>query len=398
MDLEKKLEQYYQSSSIKDDMAKCESTNDLSKINRSTYDYFRGQQDDFLKDYFSIEDEKLKKRYEHLMKIIIYGRDKGGEGGTKYVIFDYIVNRDFEKSLRYLVYGYEKKYKENARTLYGQGSIYKVFENFNKYFSKEFQEYTDKYVDIINNNDNKKILKKMDRDAVIPLIAICSVIKNNKECDEKYINAAVKSFDVLPNLYDTLNVIAAVLDKNEAIKNKFIEVLNKNEEYIIDINIILGYHLRLLDYKNPYKAREKFFNAINYPNDFTFIAQHFDNYYHYEFIYGARDLYLNHKEDFYKIYNFLENSLNSDRNNDRNKRIFIILSSVLLEHNDNKIDTNNLKKSAAVLQTIVNEFTKDTSDIYYNPRPTLTSTENIEEIFDKDKNKLFDTLIDYYTD
>ena len=401
MDLEEKLAIYYKGSAIEDDMAKCEATNDFSKIRRNSYDYFH-YKEEFLKDYFSIEDEKLKKRYEHFMKILIYGKDKEGEGGTKYVIFDYIVNRDFEKSLRYLVYGYEKRYKDHARTLYGQGSIYKVFEDFNKYFSKEFQEYTDKYIDIINNNDNKKILKKMDRDAVIPLIAICSVIKNNKECDEKYINAAIKSFDVLPNLYDTLNVIAAILDKSDAIKNKFIEMLNKNEEYIIDINIILGYHLRSLDYNNPYKAREKFFNAINYPNDFAFIAQHFEDYFHYAFIYGARDLYLNHKEDFYKIYNFVENSLNSDRynnnrNNDRNKRIFIVLSGILLEHNDNKIDTNNLKNAVSVLETIVNKFTKDNSD-RYNKRPAFTTTVKIEEIFDKDKNKLFDKLIDYYTD
>lgn len=401
MDLEEKLAIYYKGSAIEDDMAKCEATNDFSKIKRHPYDYFH-YKEEFLKDYFSIEDEKLKKRYEHFMKILIYGKDKEGEGGTRYVIFDYIVNRDFEKSLRYLVYGYEKRYKDHARTLNGETLIYTVFEDFNKYFSKEFQEYTDKYIDIINNNDNKKILKKMDRDAVIPLIAICSVIKSNKECDEKYVNAALKSFDVLPNLYDTLNVIAAILDKNEAIKNKFIEVLNKNEEYIIDINIILGYHLRSLDYNNPYKAREKFFNAINYPNDFAFIAQHFEDYFHYAFIYGARDLYLNHKEDFYKIYNFVENSLNSDRynnnrNNDRNKRIFIVLSGILLEHNDNKIDTNNLKNAVSVLETIVNKFTKDNSD-RYNKRPAFTTTVKIEEIFDKDKNKLFDKLIDYYTD
>ena len=401
MDLEEKLAIYYRGSAIEDDMAKCESTNDFSKIRRNSYDYFH-YKEEFLKDYFSIEDEKLKKRYEHFMKILIYGKDKEGEGGTRYVIFDYIVNRDFEKSLRYLAYGYEKRYKDHARTLNGETLIYTVFEDFNKYFSKEFQEYTDKYIDIINNNDNKKILKKMDRDAVIPLIAICSVIKNNKECDGKYINAAIKSFDVLPNLYDTLNVIAAILDKNEAIKNKFIEVLNKNEEYIIDINIILGDYLKSLDYNNPYKAREKFFNAINYPNDFAFIAQHFEDYFHYAFIYGARDLYLNHKEDFYKIYNFVENSLNSDRynnnrNNDRNKRIFIVLSGILLEHNDNNLDTNNLKKAVSVLQTIVNKFTEYNSD-RYNKRPAFTTTVKIEEIFDKDKNKLFDTLIDYYTD
>ncbi len=126
MDLEKKLAIYYQGSAIEDDMAKCEATNDFSKIRRNSYDYFH-YKEEFLKDYFSIEDEKLKKRYEHFMKILIYGKDKEGEGGTKYVIFDYIVNKDFEKSLRYLAYGYEKKYKENARTLYGQGSIYKVF-------------------------------------------------------------------------------------------------------------------------------------------------------------------------------------------------------------------------------------------------------------------------------
>ena len=255
MDLEKKLELYYAKSYIKDDIKKCEATNDFSKIKRHPYDYFH-YKEEFLKDYFSIEDEKLKKRYEHFMKILIYGKDKEGEGGTRYVIFDYIVNRDFEKSLRYLVYGYEKRYKEQSRTLNGETLIYTVFEDFNKYFSKEFQEYIDKYIDIINNNDNKKILKKMDRDAVIPLIAICSVIKNNKECDEKYINAAIKSFDVLPNLYDTLNVIAAILDQNEAIKNKFIEVLNNHEEYIIDMNIELGKYLRLLDYTNPYKVKD----------------------------------------------------------------------------------------------------------------------------------------------
>ena len=400
MNLEEKLELYYAKSYIKDDIKKCEATNDFSKIAKYPYDYFHGG-DEFFKDYFSIEDEALKKRYEHFMKILIYGRDKEGEGGTRYVIFDYIVNRDFEKSLRYLVYGYEKRYKDHARTLNGETLIYTVFEDFNKYFSKEFQEYTDKYIDIINNNDNKKILKKMDRDAVIPLIAICSVIKSNKECDEKYINAAIKSFDVLPNLYDTLNVIAAILDKNEALKNKFIEVLNNHEEYIIDMNIELGKYLRLLDYTNPYKVKDKFFNAINYPNNFGFIAKHFEDYYHYEFIYGARDLYLNHKEDFYKIYNLVRNSLNSDknddRNNDRNKRIFIVLSGVLLEHNDNKIDINNLKKSIPVFQTIVNKFTEDNSD-RYNKRPAFTTTEKIEEIFDKDKNKLFDTLIDYYTD
>lgn len=396
MDLEEKLELYYRGSSIEEDMEKCEATNDFSKIRRNPYDYFH-YKEEFLKDYFTIEDEKLKKRYEHFMNILLYGNDKHGEGGTRYVIFDYIVNKDFEKSLRYLAYGYEKRYKEQARTLNGESLIYTVFEDFNKYFSKEFQEYTDKYIDIINNNDNKKILHKMGRDAVIPLIAICSVIKNNKECDEKYINAAIKSFDVLPNLYDTLNVIASLLDKNESIKNKFIEVLNNNEEYIVDMNIELGQYLRLLDYTNPYKAKEKFFNAINYPNDFAFIAQHFENYFHYEFIYGARDLYLNHKEDFYKIYNLVRNSLNSDKNDDRIKRIFIVLSGVLLEHNDNKIDTNNLKKSVTVLETIVNKFTEDNSN-RYNPRPTFTTTEKIEEIFNKDKNKLFDTLIDYYTD
>ncbi|ELV06779.1 molybdate metabolism regulator, partial [Brachyspira hampsonii 30599] len=293
-------------------------------------------------------------RYEHFVKILLYGNDKEGEGGTRYVILDYIVNKDFEKSLRYMAYGYEKRHKENVRTLNGEELIYTVFEDFNKYFSKEFEEYTDKYIDIINNNDNKKILHKMGRDAVIPLIAICSVIKNNKECDEKYINAAIKSFDIFPNLYDTLNVIAALLDKNEAIKNKFIEVLNNNEEYIIDINIEIGQYLRLLDYSNPYKAKDKFLKAINYPNSFIFIAKHFEDYFRYEFIYGARDLYLNYREDFYKVYNLVGNDLK----NDRNKRIFIVLSGVLLENNDNKIDTNNLKKSIPVFQTIVNKFTE----------------------------------------
>ncbi|WP_157154778.1 DUF4132 domain-containing protein [Brachyspira murdochii] len=392
MDLEKKLEAYYKGSPIEDDMKKCESTNDFSKIRKSAYDYFH-YKDAFLQDYFTIEDEALKKRYEHFVKILLYGNDKEGEGGTRYVILDYIVNRDFEKSLKYLAYGYEKRHKENVRTLNGESLIYTVFEDFNKYFSKEFEEYTDKYIDIINNNDNKKILHKMGRDAVIPLIAICSVIKNNKECDEKYINAAIKSFDIFPNLYDTLNVIAALLDKNEAIKNKFIEVLNNNEEYIIDINIEIGQYLRLLDYSNPYKAKDKFLKAINYPNSFIFIAKHFEDYFRYEFIYGARDLYLNYREDFYKVYNLVGNDLK----NDRNKRIFIVLSGVLLENNDNKIDTNNLKKSIPVFQTIVNKFTEDNSD-RYNKRPAFTTTEKIEEIFDKDKNKLFDTLIEYYTD
>ena len=57
MDLEKKLAIYYQGSAIEDDMAKCEATNDFSKIRRSPYDYFH-YKNEFLKDYFSIEDEK----------------------------------------------------------------------------------------------------------------------------------------------------------------------------------------------------------------------------------------------------------------------------------------------------------------------------------------------------
>ena len=40
MDLEKKLAIYYQGSAIEDDMAKCEATNDFSKIRRNSYDYF----------------------------------------------------------------------------------------------------------------------------------------------------------------------------------------------------------------------------------------------------------------------------------------------------------------------------------------------------------------------
>ncbi|MBW5395757.1 DUF4132 domain-containing protein, partial [Brachyspira hampsonii] len=163
--------------------------------------------------------------------------------------------------------------------------------------------------------------------------------------------------------------------------------------YIIDMNIEIGHYLRLLDYSNPYKAKDKFLMAINYPNSFIFIAKHFEDYFNYEFIYGARDLYLNYREDFYKIYHLVGNDLK----NDRNKRIFIVLSGVLLEHNDNKIDTNNLKVAEHVLQTIVNKFTEDNSD-RYNKRPAFTTTEKIEEIFDKDKNKLFYTLIDYYTD
>ncbi len=393
MDLEKKLEMYYQCSCIKDDIKKCESTNDFSKIAKYSYIRFH-QRDKFLKDYFTIEDDNLKKRYEHFMKILLYGSEKNGEEGYQFVIFDYIINKDFEKSLRYISYNYEKHYKDYTRTIVYENNLYKLFEDINKYFNKEFNDYTDKYIDIINKNDNKKILHKMGRDAVIPLIAICSVIKNNKECKEKYINAAVKSFDVLPNLFDTLNVIAAILDKNEIIKNKFIDVLNSNEEYIIDINIELGADIRYSDYDdNIYKAKEKFFNAINYPNHFRFIAKHFYNYFRYQFIYEARDLYLKSKEDFYKIYNLVGKNIDDKSN----KRIFIVLTSILIEHNDiEKADLKKFIKSVYILKDIVNHFMENKSR--YITTPALTSTEKIEEIFDKDKNTKFDELIKYYTD
>ena len=45
----------------------------------------------------------------------------------------------------------------------------------------------------------------------------------------------------------------------------------------------------------------------------------------------------------------------------------------------------------------MNHFTKEDTDSY-RKLPLFSTTEKIEEIFDKDKNKLFDTLIDYYTD
>ena len=53
MDLEEKLELYYAKSYIKDDIKKCEATNDFSKIAKYPYDYFHGG-DEFFKDYFSI--------------------------------------------------------------------------------------------------------------------------------------------------------------------------------------------------------------------------------------------------------------------------------------------------------------------------------------------------------
>ncbi|WP_295162103.1 DUF4132 domain-containing protein [uncultured Brachyspira sp.] len=384
MDLEKKLEKYYENSPIIDDMKTCEAKKDVSKIKK--YQYGRFYLDsEFLKDYYSIEDDKLKERYQYFIKIILHGSYKSNIEGYRFVIFDLIINKNFQNSLRYISYNRNQDYKDLHRLASYEKHLYKLFEDLNKYFNKEFNDYINKYIDIILNKDSKNIFKVMDRDAIIPLIAICSVINNNNE--DKYVNAVVKSFDVLPNIYDALNAVAAVIDKNELIKNKFLEVLNNHREYIINMNISLGNYIREKDYNNTDKI-DKFYKKINYPSYFAFIAKYFEDYYKYDFFSISRSLYLENKKDFYIIYNLISENIEDNAT----KTIFIVFTSILAEHNDsNNIDLENFRKSVNVLKNIVKFFKENT-------RPDLTSTEKIEEIFDKNKNKNFNKLIKYYTD
>ena len=386
MDLEKKLEEFY--IDVRMPMKQAEANTNFTSIPILGYS-LSYRMNDIIKCYFEIEEDnqKLKDRYKHLLKIYYYNEHNKKEHRESLVLPSLILFGNLEKALENINYSTYKS--PVCRLMAFQRPIHKIFELLNEYFNKEFTEYVNKYVDIINSKDAEKIFKNMDRDAVIPLFALCAMANT----EDKYIDIIIKALDYMPNKIDALNVIAPIINKHKSLRDKFVEILNNDESLIIEINIDFGTYVNRDSFSDRYKMIDKRYKELDFPNYFSVIAKHFNDYFYIDKVHNFKKLYLNDKESFYKLYNLLKSERYIIRQDI--KIIFILFSAILLEHNDNNFDLETFKLCYQIIPNVILKCLKkqDGGDI----NKISNNIKNLEEVFDKDKNKTFNNLIDYFT-
>lgn len=386
MDLEKKLEEFYVD--VRMPMKQAEANTNFTSIPIWGYP-LAYKMNDIIKCYCEIEEDnqKLKDRYKHLLKIYYYNEHKKKEHRESLVLPSLILFGNLEKALENINYSTYKS--PVCRLMAFQRPIHKIFELLNQYFNKEFTEYVNKYVDIINSKDAEKIFKNMDRDAVIPLFALCAMANT----EDKYIDIIIKALDYMPNKIDALNVIAPIINKHKSLRDKFVEILNNDESLIIEINIDFGTYVNRDSFSDRYKMIDKRYKELDFPNYFSVIAKHFNDYFYIDKVHNFKKLYLNDKESFYKLYNLLKSENYITRQDI--KIIFILFSAVLLEHNDNNFDLETFKLCYQIIPSIILKCLKkqDGGDV----NKISNNIKNLEDVFDKNKNKAFDDLIDGFT-
>ena len=384
MDLEKKLEEFY--SDVRMPMKQAEASTNFTSMPIWGHS-LAYKMNDIIKCYCEIEEDnqKLKDRYKHLLKIYYYNEYKKKDNRESFVIPHLILFGNLEKALQNINYStYES---DKCRQMYFQRPIHKIFELLNQYFNKEFTEYVNKYVDIINSKDAEKTFKDMNRDAVIPLFALCTM----SNTEDKYVDIIIKALDYMPNKLDALNVIGPIINKHKSLRDKFVEI--NDDSLIIDISIEFGHYFDIVAFSDKDKMIDKIYKELNFPNYFSVIAKYFENYFNIRKIHNFKKLYLNDKEAFYKLYNLLKLEKYITRRNI--KIIFILFSAILLEHNDNNFDLETFKLCYQIIPSIILKCLKKEGkrDI----KKISDNIKNLEDIFDKDKNKTFNNLIDYFT-
>ncbi|WP_300368821.1 DUF4132 domain-containing protein [Brachyspira sp.] len=388
MDLEKKLEEFY--ADVRMPMEQAEATKNFNSITIWGYS-FAYKMNDIIKCYCAIEEDnqKLKDRYKHLLKIYYYNEHKKKDYRESFVLPHLILFGNLEEALQNINYSTYKSHI--CRIMSFQMPIHKVFESLNQYFNKELTEYVNKYIDIINSENAETTFKNMDRDAVIPLFALCAMA--NTEESNKYIDIIIKALDYMPNKLDALNVIAPIINKHKSLRDKFEEILNNDETLIIDINTEFGNYFYRVAFSDKDKIIDKTYKELDFPNYFSFIAKYFDNYFYINILHNFKKLYLNDKEGFYKLYNLLKSENYITRKNI--KIIFILFSAVLLEHNDNNFDLETFKLCCQIIPSIILKCLKkeDSQDV----NKISNNIKNLEDVFNKDKNKAFNDLIEYFT-
>ena len=386
MDLEKKLEEFYMD--VRMPMKQAEANTNFTSIPIWGYP-LAYKMNDIIKCYCEIKEDnqKLKDRYKHLLKIYYYNEHKKKEHRESLVLPSLILFGNLEKALENINYSTYKS--PVCRLMAFQRPIHKIFELLNEYFNKEFTEYVNKYVDIINSKDAEKIFKNMDRDAVIPLFALCAMANT----EDKYIDIIIKALDYMPNKIDALNVIAPIINKHKSLRDKFVEILNNDESLIIEINIDFGTYVNRDSFSDRYKMIDKRYKELDFPNYFSVIAKHFNDYFYIDKVHNFKKLYLNDKESFYKLYNLLKSERYIIRQDI--KIIFILFSAILLEHNDNNFDLETFKLCYQIIPNVILKCLKkqDGGDI----NKISNNIKNLKDVFDKDKNKAFDDLIDGFT-
>ena len=384
MDLEKKLEEFYRD--VRMPMKQAEASTNFTSIPIWGLS-LAYKMNDIIKCYCEIEEDnkELKDRYKHLLKIYYYNEYKEKDYRESFVIPHLILFGNLEKALQNINYStYES---DKCRQMYFQRPIHEIFELLNQYFNKEFTEYVNKYVDIINSKDAEKTFKDMNRDAVIPLFALCAMANT----EDKYVDIIIKALDYMPNKLDALNVIGPIINKHKSLRDKFVEI--NDDSLIIDISIEFGHYFHIVAFSDKDKMIDKIYKELDFPNYFSVIAKYFEDYFYISKVHNFKKLYLNDKEAFYKLYNLLKLEKYITRRNI--KIIFILFSAILLEHNDNNFDLETFKLCYQIIPSIIlkclkKEGKKDIKKISDNIK-------NLEEVFDKDKNKTFNNLIDYYT-
>ena len=316
-----------------------------------------------------------------------YNEHEKKENRESFVIPHLILFGNLEKALQNINYStYES---DKCRQMYFQRPIHEIFELLNQYFNKEFTEYVNNYVDIINSKDAEKTFKDMNRDAVIPLFALCAMANT----EDKYVDIIIKALDYMPNKLDALNVIGPIINKHKSLRDKFVEIINNDKTLIIDISIEFGHYFDIVAFSDKDKMIDKIYKELDFPNYFSVIAKYFEDYFYISKVHNFKKLYLNDKEAFYKLYNLLK--LEKYITSRNIKIIFILFSAILLEHNDNNFDFETFKLCYQIIPSIIlkclkKEGKKDIKKISDNIK-------NLEEVFDKDKNKTFNNLIDYFT-
>lgn len=209
--------------------------------------------------------------------------------------------------------------------------------------------------------------------------------------EEKYVDIIIKALDYMPNKLDALNVIGPIINKHKSLRDKFVEI--NDDSLIIDISIEFGHYFHIVAFSDKDKMIDKIYKELNFPNYFSVIAKYFEDYFNIRKIHNFKKLYLNDREAFYKLYNLLKLEKYITRRNI--KIIFILFSAILLEHNDNNFDFETFKLCYQIIPSIILKCLKKEGkrDI----KKISDNIKNLEDVFDKDKNKTFNNLIDYFT-
>ncbi|WP_028329372.1 DUF4132 domain-containing protein [Brachyspira alvinipulli] len=267
-------------------------------------------------------------------------------------------------------------------------SIYYYYAQ--KYFPKE----TDEYIESICNSNIDEIIEEYKDNILIALMAISIKIYYG---DYEKIEKILEYLDKV-NYLDYMLSLLLIIDLDDNIKNKFIEllennILNKNNDLLVN----LAYLIRIffLIRKNFSKKLEnKSFNEfinyleqLNMPKYFVFLIEYLD----YNILVnsnkifdGVKILYENDKTSFYELYEILKHV-----NIPYIIELKVILTCILLIMNDENADMTILDNN---IDYFIDNIKKDLEKVY------KIKSDNIFELLSNEKIDKYDLSIELSND